>query len=335
MSDEPQQKNAPFLLSPVGKDSLWGGSRLKDEFNKDLPQDPLAESWECSTHPNGQSVIASGPFKGRTLSDVLLEHPEYIGTHPKAPPGQIPVLVKLIDASKDLSIQVHPTDEYAKEHENGQLGKTEMWYVLDAQPGAKLTYGFYHNISEKGLRKAIETNTLEKHMNRVEVRPNDIFFIEAGTIHGIGKGILVAEIQESSDLTYRLYDYGRLDKNGKPRELHIEKALEVVNKKKVEPPHQPMRVLKYKNGRATELLVRCKYFQVDRILINTERIREMAEFSTGSGTFQILLCYSGCGTLIGETGTVINLFKGDTVFVPANSESIKLHGKLSILRVRC
>ena len=323
------------MLSPVGKDSLWGGTRLKDEYNKTCKEVPLAESWECSTHPSGQSVVASGEFKGKTLSEVLLEHPEFVGEHPRCKPGQIPILVKLIDAKSDLSIQVHPTDEYAMTHEHGQLGKTEMWYVLDALPGAKLTYGFSHTISKKTFEKAVETNTLEKHMNRVEVHPNDIFFIEAGTIHGIGGGILVAEIQESSDLTYRLYDYGRLDKNGKPRELHIEKALEVTNRKQVEPPKQPMRLLKYRGGKATELLVRCKYFQVDRILINTERVPEMANFSTGSNTFQILLCYSGCGSLLSEDGTYISLFKGDCVFVPANSASLKLHGKLSLLRVRC
>ncbi len=327
---------APFLLSPVGKDYLWGGNRLNADFSKNIDMYPLAETWECSTHPNGQSLVASGEFKGRTLSDVLLEHPEYLGQHPQAEPGQIPILVKFIDARLDLSIQVHPDDSYAKEFEHGQHGKTELWYVIDAEPGASLVYGFRHAISEKALRTALENNKLERYLNKVPVKKNDIIFIDAGTVHAIGKGVLVAEIQESSDLTYRLYDYGRTDKNGKQRELHIDKALEVMNRKATDLPKQPLRTLRYKNGRATEVLARCKYFQVERMIINTERTRELAEYRTGTSTFQVLLCYSGCGVLRNEAdGSSISIFQGDCIFVPANSVPMKIHGKMSLLRIRC
>lgn len=328
--------NAPFKLSPVGKDYLWGGNRLNTEFSKSISMSPLAETWECSTHPNGQSIVASGKFKGLTLSEVLKVHPEYIGTHPDAKNGEIPILVKLIDARDDLSIQVHPDDEYAKKNEGGQRGKTEMWYVIDAEPSSSLIYGFRHRVTEKTIRTALANNKLERYLNRVPIKKNDIFLIEAGTIHAIGKGALIAEIQESSDLTYRLYDYGRVDKNGKPRELQIEKALQVVSKNATEIPKQPMRVLRYKNGRATELLARCRYFQTERMIVNTERVREMADYRTGSSTFQILLCYSGCGVIFNEgDGSSISLFQGDCVFVPANSALLRLHGKMELLRIRC
>ena len=154
-------KNKPFLLKPCGKDYLWGGTRLNDDFSKGIDLEPLAESWECSTHPDGPSVAASGEHKGKTLSEIIKEHPEYLGTHPRVQ-GELPVLVKLIDARKDLSVQVHPDDEYARVHENGSLGKTEMWYVLDAAKDAKLIYGFHHNITKETLRDSTRSGTVEK-----------------------------------------------------------------------------------------------------------------------------------------------------------------------------
>lgn len=333
----PLSNNQPFLLKPAGKDSLWGGRRLKDDFGKDfLDMDPLAETWECSTHPNGPSIVSSGQYKGMLLSDVLKLHPEYLGLHPKCEPGQIPVLIKFIDAKKDLSVQVHPSDAYAKVHEHGSLGKTEMWYVLDAEPGASLVYGFRRDVDEKTVRQALKDNTILKYLNKVEIHKNDVFYVHSGTVHAICAGALIAEIQESSDLTYRLYDYNRLGKDGKPRELHIEKALQVMNYHGMDNPKQPMRVLRYKPGRATELLVRCKYFETSRMLINTERVREMADFCTDSNTFQVLLCYEGCGTIFNpKTEKFLNFFKGDCIFVPANSDDLKIHGKAEFLRVRC
>ncbi len=326
-------KNHPFLLSPAGKDYIWGGRRLKDDFPKDLEIETLAETWECSTHPDGLSKVASGEFKGMTLLDVLKEHPEYTGTHPNTSDG-LPILIKLIDAKQNLSVQVHPDDEYAYKYENGSLGKSEMWYVMDAAKDAKLVYGFHHGITKNTLRKSIEKGTVEKYLQMVSVHKDDVFFIPAGQVHAIGEGTLIAEIQESSNLTYRLYDYGRIDKNGKPRELHIEKALEVANLQGSEEPKQPMRVLRFKKGQATELLCRCKYFQVERMLVNTERIREMAEIQTGSNSFQVILCIGGCAMLFWERKE-LPLYKGDCVFIPADSPVIKIHGKAQMLRVGC
>ena len=215
--------NMPLLLRPSGKDYLWGGSRLNDEFEKGINLSPVAETWECSTHPDGPSYVVGGEFAGMKLAEVLRNHPEYLGERHRGM-TELPILIKFIDAKKDLSVQVHPTDEYAREHEKGQLGKTEMWYVLDAGRDAKLVYGLKRDSSEAEVRKAIANGTLMNYLQQVPVRKDDLFFIEAGTIHAIGAGTLVAEIQENSNLTYRLYDYDRTGKDGKKRELHIDKA---------------------------------------------------------------------------------------------------------------
>lgn len=324
------------MLSPVGKDYLWGGTRLNDDFSKGLQMYPLAESWECSVHPDGVSLVASGSHKGELLSEVLKAHPEYLGTHPALTNGgELPILIKLIDANKDLSIQVHPSDDYAKEYEHGALGKTEMWYVLDAEKDASLVYGFASDISKEQLLKSLENGTIEKYLQKVPVHKDDVFFIEPGTVHALGAGALVVEIQENSNITYRLHDYNRIDKNGKKRELHIDKATEVLNLSSSASPRQPMRVLRYRKGYATELLCRCKYFQVERMMMNTERHREMADLQTGSNSFEVLLCTEGCGTLFAESGEFIHFFRGDCIFVPANSEALKLHGKAQLLKVSC
>ena len=327
-------KAKPFLLKPAGKDYLWGGNRLNDDFSKGIALEPLAETWECSTHPDGPSTIASGPLCGRLLSDVLKEHPEFLGTHPEAK-GELPILIKFIDAKKDLSVQVHPDDAYAFEKENGQKGKTEMWYVLDASKNAQLIYGFTRDINPDILRKSLHMGIVEKYLQKVPVHKDDVFFIEPGTVHAIGAGTLIAEIQENSNLTYRMYDYNRTDKNGNMRELHIDKAMDVVNTKGSAAPKQQIRVLKYVPGSATEFICRCKYFQVERMLINTERCRGLVSFQTDSTSFQVLLCINGCGVLLAEEGEALHFFRGDCIFVPADSEMIRLHGKAQFLKVRC
>lgn len=332
---EPLSK--PFLLKPTGKDYLWGGNRLNDDFEKNLDLQPLAETWECSTHPDGVSIVASGEYEGVLLTDVLKEHPEFLGSHPKSG-SELPILIKFIDAKSDLSVQVHPTDEYAKEHEHGQLGKTEMWYVLDATKSAKLVYGFSHDVTKDVLRKSIENGRIERYLQKVPVKKDDVFYIEAGTVHAIGAGALIAEIQENSNLTYRLYDYNRVDKNGSKRQLHVEKALEVAKLSGSDEPRQPMRVLKFCKGYTTDLLCRCKYFMVERVLLNTECCRELATFQTGSNSFQVLLVTEGCGVISfmdDEANVSINFYKGDCIFLPANSVEVKMHGKAQLLKVEC
>ena len=216
--------NLPFLLTPAAKDYLWGGSRLNDDFAKGIELSPLAETWECSTHPDGQSRVAA---TGETLGDLLAAHPEYLGTHPLATTGgraELPILIKLIDACRDLSVQVHPDDAFAREHENS-LGKTEMWYVLAAKKDAEIVYGFNRDMEPGELRRALRSGTVGNCLNHIPVHKDDLFYVEAGTVHAIGAGVLLAEIQENSNITYRLYDYDRIDRDGKKRELHVEKAL--------------------------------------------------------------------------------------------------------------
>lgn len=325
----------PIMLIPASKDYLWGGSRLNDEYNLGLPVYPLAEAWVCSTHPAGVSSLSIG----EGLTELLATHPEFLGTHPLSITNgraELPILIKLIDAKKDLSVQVHPDDEYAKTE--GQWGKTEMWYVLSARPGSELIYGFNRDVTAEQVRSAIENGTIGEYLNHIHVHKDDLFFVEPGTVHAIGAGILLAEIQQSSNLTYRLYDYDRVDKNGKKRELHIDKALDVAKLTSSAMPRQPMRVLKYGAGCASELLTRCKYFQVERLLLNTES-RKLAEFQTGKNSFHALLCTDGCGNISGEgldgEGFNLNFFKGDCVFVPAESIPLKLHGRAQLLDVSC
>ncbi|MEE0201065.1 MAG: type I phosphomannose isomerase catalytic subunit [Muricomes sp.] len=323
--------NMPLLLRPSGKDYLWGGSRLNDEFEKGINLSPVAETWECSTHPDGPSYVVGGEFAGMKLAEVLRNHPEYLGERHRGM-TELPILIKFIDAKKDLSVQVHPTDEYAREHEKGQLGKTEMWYVLDAGRDAKLVYGLKRDSSEGEMRKAIANGTLMNYLQQVPVRKDDLFFIEAGTIHAIGAGTLVAEIQENSNLTYRLYDYDRTGKDGKKRELYIDKALKVANLKSSTEPRQPLRVLRYRQGVALELLTRCKYFEVYRMLINTER-RQKVHYRADEIAFRVLLCVNGCGTISCEDGSM-EFYKGDCIFVPADSEVLTISGQAQFLDVR-
>lgn len=326
--------NRPFLLKPAAKDYLWGGNRINDDFGKNIDMSPLAESWECSAHKDGVSYVASGLFCGLSLDELLMLHPEFLGTHAsRLADGKLPIIVKLIDAKNDLSVQVHPDDEYALKNEDS-LGKTEMWYVLSAKKNSELIYGFKRNVSPEQVRQAIEDGDIVDYLNKVPVSKDDVFFIEPGTVHAIGAGILVAEIQESSNITYRLYDYDRIDKNGKKRELHIEKALNVLNMKKTSSPRQPMRTLRYKNGYASELLRRCKYFQVERVLLNTETNRNLYPFRTDENSFHVLLCYEGCGVISGSDFS-LNFFKGDSIFVPADSIELKFHGKAQMLDISC
>ena len=334
-------KPLPFLLKPAAKDYLWGGNRLNTDFAKGIAMSPLAETWECSTHPDGPSIVASGDYTGITLAEVLKEHPEFLGSHPHTK-DELPILIKFIDAAKDLSVQVHPDDEYAREHENGSLGKTEMWYVLDAAADAKLVYGFRRDMEQSELRRSLETGTVDKYLKKVPIRKDDVFFIEAGKVHAICAGALIVEIQENSNLTYRLYDYNRLDKNGQNRPLHIEKALAVADLKASKEPRQPMRLLRFYRGCASELLCRCKYFQVERMLLNTTITNEAVPFQTGENSFRVLLCTEGSGVIrvnmLTDDRSELNSLKfskGDCIFVPANSAALQLEGRAQLLNVGC
>lgn len=323
-------KRSPFFLRPTGKDYLWGGNRLREEFGKDLDLQPLAETWECSTHPDGSCFAAGGDFQGQSLAQILKTHPEFLGTHPDSGEG-LPILIKFIDARQDLSVQVHPDDAYAAAHENGQRGKTEFWYVLDAAEDTRLVYGLNRDVTEAALRAAIDRGDLKKYLQTVPVKKDDLFFIEPGTIHAIGAGALVAEIQESSNLTYRLYDYDRVDKDGKKRPLHLDKALIVANLKSSAEPRQPMRVLRYRPGCATELLCRCRYFEVHRMLVSTGK--QPVFYRADEVSYRVLLCVEGRGT-VDFAGQSHSITRGDCLFFPADSQEVAVSGKLQLLDIR-
>lgn len=313
-------------LIPSGKDYLWGGTRLKDEYGKKIDMNPLAESWECSVHPDGPCYVANGSYKGKTLKEVLDEHPEYIGTKAN---GEFPILAKFIDAKKDLSVQVHPDDEYAREKEKDN-GKTEMWYIIDADEGASLIYGFKHKVSKEILERAIEKGELDKHLQKVAVRKGDLFFVPAGTVHGIGKGILLAEVQESSNVTYRVYDYDRVDKNGKKRELHFDKAIQVMDMGIAPDIKQKKRLVKYYPGCSRELLCRCKYFETERI-----QVTKGFSFSVMDNSFQVLMCLDGYGQVEVVGDKPVRFSKGETVFLPAGIGRCLIIGDTSVLKIRC
>lgn len=312
-----------FLLEPALKETIWGGNKLREKYGKISTLANIAESWECSVHPQGLSKVASGKYKGMYLRDVLSEHPEYLGDKIKSV-EDFPFLIKFIDAREKLSVQVHPNDEYAKKYENGALGKTEMWYVVEAENDAELVYGFYNEITRRQLADGARNGDIEKYLNKVRTHPGDVFFIPAGTVHGIGAGNLIVEVQESSDLTYRLYDYNRQDKYGNKRELNIDKALNVVNYSKSTNIRQPMRVLRYAKGISKENVFRCKYFQVEKFSVN---INQNVTLEFNSTSCRILVCISGESSIVVDSrGGNLSFKKGDSIFVSNRNNKINITG---------
>ena len=312
----------PLLLSPAFKDYLWGGERLKTEYHKQTDLTPLAESWELSCHPDGNSRVKNGSFQGMALAEVVAQHPDFVGAG-FSKGEDFPLLIKLIDAKDRLSVQVHPDDEYGRRVEHS-AGKTEMWYIVDCDPGATLIYGFKKALTRQELRERIESNTLMEAVNEVPVHKGDVFFIEATTLHAIGKGILIAEIQQNSNVTYRVYDYGRKDAAGRPRPLHIDKAVEVVDRRPAAPPKVSRPSLRHEGAEET-LLQTCRYFTVRHV-----RLSGGADFSVGAESFRHLLILDGRGELRWQ-GEPVPFGKGDSLFLPAGLGGYRLEGNAAFL----
>lgn len=221
-------------LKSVYQEYIWGGTKIHELLHKDTGTLPrVAESWEVSTHPAGKSIVENGAFRGKTLNEYFDQIGWGTAGRYAARNHQLPILIKYIDAKENLSIQVHPNDKYARKHE-GDNGKNEMWFVLAADEGAFIYLGFSRDVTKEEIKRRIADNTLEEVLNRVEVKPNEAFYIPAGTVHAIGAGCLICEVQQTSNVTYRIYDYGRTDENGKPRELHVKKALDVLDYRRTE-----------------------------------------------------------------------------------------------------
>ena len=304
-------------LKPSCKDYIWGGHRLAEEYGIQSDKDVLAEAWVLSCHPDGPCVIVNGPNAGKTLAQYIQENgSQALGTHCRRF-RDFPILIKFIDAAQNLSVQVHPGNRYALAEEH-QYGKTEMWYVMDAAPNSFLYYGFKREVSQEEFARRIQEDTLLEVLNAVPVQKGDVLFIESGTIHAIGAGILIAEIQQNSNVTYRVYDYGRVGKDGKKRDLHIEKALAVTN-----------RVPILRSGRSYPHVADCDYFTVDRLNLDGSVMRKV-EGAVNEDSFVSILIMNGKGS-ISCGGERVSYQKGDSVFLPAGSGAYTMEGSYDAL----
>lgn len=307
----------PLFFKGVYKDYIWGGNKLKEKYGKETDINPVAESWELSCHKDGMSVIDGGEYDGVSLKDYLNEHPEALGENNTT--GELPILIKLIDAEDNLSVQVHPNDELAKKWE-GDNGKTEMWYVIDTEPNAEIVYGVKNDCTEDDLKNAIKSGNLEKLLNSVKSNKGDVFFVKSGTIHAIGKGNLIAEIQQNSNVTYRLYDYNRIGKDGKPRELHIDKGVASSNTKVIK------RDAPTENADGTRTLATCEYFTVKEIKLNNDKYCLCAD----KASYHALTVTEG-DILFRNDECEITLKCGRTVFIPANCGEYTISGTGCVL----
>ncbi len=316
----------PLQLNFDGKYRIWGGERLKKDFEKQTDIDRLGETWELSVREDGMSTVSNGTYAGMSLSRAIAEmgydcvSPDYKG-------GRFPLLIKLIDATDRLSVQVHPDDIYAAEREN-DLGKTEMWIILSADEGAELVYGLADGIGQSEFAQAVQAGEIEKTLATRPVKAGDVFFIPSGMVHAIGAGIVLAEIQQNSDLTYRVYDYNRYQNDGTLRELHVEKALDVVR------PFTDAEInaIRYEcrgegDGDGENTLAHCRYFCTDLLPIDGVTCREHA----GDASFHALVCTEGAGHIYAN-GVKYPTKKGDTWFIPANMGDYELDGYMQIIR---
>lgn len=308
-----------YKLEPACKDYLWGGNRLRENFHIQDEKNPLAEAWVLSCHKDGESMLVLSPSERVSLPAFLRKNSSFSGSLAEKFPV-FPVLIKLIDAKLPLSVQVHPDDSYAEKREGG-LGKTEMWLILEREEGAFLYYGFKKEYTKEEVRAAIEGQYLTDYLEKVPVEKGDVFFIPAGTVHAIGAGIVIAEIQENSNLTYRVYDYGRKDKNGKERELHIAKALDVMHCK----PAGKGKTVDEEISGGCRRLASCPYFTVDRAFL---REGEKLIKSVGKESFLSAILLNGQGKVQEEAGgRELSAEKGNSFFIPAGSGDVSFFGE--------
>lgn len=309
----------PLKLAPEFKEIIWGGNRLKSEYNKVSNLNNIAESWELTVRNDGMSTIVGGEFDGYSLEKYIIEQGENVVSNIKQ--DFFPLLIKFIDAQDNLSVQVHPDDDYAIKNANS-LGKTEMWYIIDANPGAKLVYGLKEGVSNKDFEQAIKDGTVEEMLNYVSVKKGDVFFIPAGLVHAIGSGILLAEIQQNSNITYRVYDYNRIGKDGKPRELHVNDALNVI----INRSEEEIDKIRFSKGKSdSTTLANCDFFKVDKYDVDGE-----IGFFADEKSFNSILCLEGDGFILCD-GVKLSITKGDSYFVPANMGKYDIQGKLQVI----
>lgn len=315
-----------FKLNPSVADYIWGGTRLIDEYGIKTNKSPAAEAWVLSCHEDGPSTIENGKFEGLTLQQFYESHKEFCGTNAEKIEF-FPILIKLIDAKNNLSVQVHPDDEYAMKTK-GEYGKTEAWYILDCDDDAELILGFKREVSVDEFKKAAQSEEMLNIVNKVKVKKGDLFFIEAGTLHAICKGILLAEVQQNSNITYRVYDYGRLGADGKPRELNVEHAANVT---KLCPPSikdEASRQAEVQPGGSRTTLLVCDLFKIYNILAN-----DFYVLNADKTSFISLLCLNGEAKVTCEKNT-LDIKKGESLFVPAGMGKVEIKGKAEFLETR-
>ena len=313
----------PLQFEPILKERIWGGTKLKTYLNKPITSSITGESWEISTVENDVSVVTNGSLKGKSLNELINEFPEAVlGTKVYAQFGkQFPLLFKYLDAREDLSIQLHPNDELAKKRHNS-FGKTEMWYVMQADTDARLIVGFKEKSSPEEYIQNLNNKTLLNILDTKKVQQGDVFMLNTGTIHAIGAGIVIAEIQQTSDITYRVYDFDRVDANGNQRELHIDLALEALNYEKIEAQR-----FYSKTENTSNEIVNCQYFTTNIIPLDGNIKTDKNQTS-----FTVYMCVDGEFQLtVGDEN--FNYKKGDTVLIPAALTDFQLSGKASILEI--
>ncbi|MBQ4914423.1 class I mannose-6-phosphate isomerase [Maribacter sp. MMG018] len=310
----------PLKFHPILKERLWGGVKLKEVLNKKIESDITGESWELSAVSGDVSVVANGDLKDTSLQELIEKEPEaLLGKSVVARFGkEFPILIKFIDAKQDLSIQLHPNDELAKKRHNS-FGKTEMWYIMDADPGAELIVGFNRDVTKDEYSESLKNDTLLELLNYEKVKEGDTFFINTGKIHAIGAGVLLAEIQQTSDVTYRVFDFNRKDKDGNLRELHTDLALDAIDYQKKD----DFKVNYTHTKDTVNQMVDCPYFKTN--FLNLEK--DMEQDTRSRDSFTIYMCVSGKSTIGTEFGEV-DIDKGETILVPAisNKISIKTQG---------
>ncbi len=315
-------KKYPLLLTPVPKEVLWGGERLKRFYNKRAPFDRIAESWELTVRPEGVNTIANGLYEGMALSDYVKHGGKDVLGTAFSDADPFPLLIKFIDARDDLSVQVHPDDAYALRNENDS-GKTEMWYILEADPGAKLVYGLRKDASPRDLREALAGGDIGSVLFYADVKKGDVFFIPPGQLHAIGGGILLCEIQQNSNVTYRVYDYDRVQSDGTKRMLHTEKAMDVLRIW----GEEEIEGLRFAKGKGEpDLLCACPYFTVRRV-----DVEDTFSLNVTEESFVSLIFLAAEDTLICWDGTIYTVAKGDSVLLPAGLGEVSLTGRAEVL----
>jgi len=320
-------KKYPFLLKPIPKQTIWGGTNLKAKYHKEAPFEKIAESWELSVRNGAVSMICNGQLSGVYLDDIINESPsEILGTN-ICHFERFPILIKFIDAADDLSIQVHPDNDYALSNEN-DMGKTEMWVIIDAEPNARLIYGLKKNYSLDEFKKAVNDERTEEMLHSVHVSPGEVYFIPAGQVHAIGKGILLAEIQQNSDTTYRLYDYNRRQSDGTLRELHIDKALDVIVTRDEQEINELRYIKKDNIPSDGELLCSFTDFSVRRFCSSTDN---PVEFVVSRESFASIIVIDANDARLSSCDTTVTLHAGDSYLIPADTRECYVHGDAKIL----